>query len=168
MMEPPAGIEPPTWRLSTATAPLRTCHRCFLFLRPLLRLTATLPPQALGATSAIKFRLKYPVHVIGSWAYANISGDTDVVLYNSNVTTVLCSKSVDKDQTGAVLGAQEVLFDASANCPGGGVDLVKNTFYFATLKPTPATTIQITTAELGCILGSDRNGTGLPLHHSDR
>lgn len=87
---------------------------------------------------ALKFKFPYPVRVKGAWVYVSIgsTADFDIVLYDSNGTSVLQTKSVDANIV-ALNGNRRVLhilFPATQT-------LSKDTFYYLSVKPTTANNV---------------------------
>lgn len=85
---------------------------------------------------ALKFRLPVPVRVLGFWIASAISGDFNVVLYDSDGTTPLATFVGDKDTatTSTAAAAFSAPFSSS-------VSLLANTFYRLALLPTTASNI---------------------------
>jgi hypothetical protein len=87
--------------------------------------TGTTPDEA-----GIRFRLPYPVRCIGIAFCMAVGADCELVLYDSDGSTVLESVSVDANvQPSAAVRGTGYLFDSS-------VDLAANTYYRAVVKPT--------------------------------
>lgn len=78
---------------------------------------------------ALKFRLPFPARVNGWWFTANAAGDADIVLYDSDGTTPLETKTVDKDQrSNASNQTSAGIFATSRNVSA-------NVFYYLAFKP---------------------------------
>jgi hypothetical protein len=84
----------------------------------------------------LKFRFPFPVTCSGAFAMVDADGDFDIVLYDSNGTSVLASQSFDKDVRGdASFGSAVARWD--------GQSLLKDTFYRVAIKPTTTTNIRV-------------------------
>lgn len=83
----------------------------------------------------VKFRLPYPVRVTGFWAWLDLDGDCDIVLYDSDGTTALLTKSLDSSQRVGTAGRLLYYnFASTAN-------LSANTYYRLVIKPTTVTNV---------------------------
>lgn len=111
---------------------------------------------------ALKFSLAAPVRVTGVWAIADLDGDADFVLYDSDGSTVLASTSTDKDiRSGTSTKSGEWLFAASQQ-------LSANTSYRLSLKPTSATTLTTYSFDVASAAILDQLAGGRNFHHSTR
>lgn len=104
---------------------------------PILAVTAT--AYNTGSSSdeyALRFQVPMDMTIDGGWVRADIDGDADLVLYDSDGTTVLASGSFDasaRPQTGA--HNHHVNFSP--------VNLLANTTYRLALKPTTGTSVTL-------------------------
>ena len=105
-------------------------------------------------------RLSYKARAVGIWLYANIAGDSTVILYDSDGSTVLGSKVIDKEYR-ASTSADIVYVRFSAP-----VTLLKDTDYRITLRPDTATavtlnrfTVDSTALMAACPLGANTHST---------
>lgn len=78
---------------------------------------------------ALKFRLPFPARVSGWYLAGNIAGDADIVLYDSDGTTVLETQSIDKDIRASAANLTAAGTFATART------LTANTFYYLAFKP---------------------------------
>lgn len=112
----------------------------------------TLPGLAstLGVTNAtvpdevgVRFSVPFPLTCAGMVVAMALTGDFDLVLYDSDGSTVLASRSVDKDEAGAVASgvAREWIFQTP-------VRLSANKQYRAVIKPTSGTTVNVRYVQL--------------------
>jgi hypothetical protein len=86
---------------------------------------------------ALIFQFPFPVRVAGAAFHGRLSGDADLVLYDSNGSTVLQSVSLDKDVTQSIsTGPIQARF-ASAQ------SLAKATSYRLAVKPTTVTDVRL-------------------------
>lgn len=85
----------------------------------------------------LKFTSPVPLRISGAMLCGNFASDTDVVLYDSDGTTVLATASHDKDlKKSATTNGLAILFSTS-------VSLSANVAYRLVAKPTTATTITL-------------------------
>lgn len=86
----------------------------------------------------LKFRFPLSVRVSGFWLASDLDGDADVVLYDSDGTTALQTRSLDKDiEAGAGnAGTHVATFPAD-------VTLAANTYYRLVVKPTSVTNLTV-------------------------
>jgi hypothetical protein len=85
----------------------------------------------------IRFRLPYPVRVIGLVFFGRLGGGCDLVLYDSDGATVLGTASLDGDVKQSAGDLEFVgLFEEA-------VDLEAETYYRATVKPSTATVVRV-------------------------
>lgn len=84
---------------------------------------------------ALKFKLPSPSRIIGGWVWVDADGDFDIVLYDSDGTTVLATTSLDTN----------VRSEAEANLHyftfPSAVNLTKDVFYYLSVKPTTVTSL---------------------------
>lgn len=83
----------------------------------------------------LKFQLPFGCKVNGGWMSSDIDGDGDIILYDSDGTSVLATTSIDKDQ------------DANGGRFYFGfvteITLTANTYYRLVLKPTTTTNLAL-------------------------
>jgi hypothetical protein len=116
-------------------------------------------PDELGTV----FQLVAPMRVGGAWVRVDLDGDADVVLYDSDGTTVLESASIDKDiRPSTAAFGYFVPFDTD-------VDLLDATTYRMVVKPTTATTLTVygVTVNSAAIVGAI-GGAGTAFHRTAR
>lgn len=95
--------------------------------------TGTTPDEG-----ALKFTTTGSVRVVGAWTGMDTDGNYDLVLYDTDGTTVLTSISVDKDLRRTFHGPHHLLFPTP-------VTLAANSTYYLSVKPTTATTTNLVT-----------------------
>lgn len=115
---------------------------------------------------ALKFKFPYPVRVRGAWVYSSPAGTTsdyDVVLYDSDGTTALQTKSVDANnlQTTGARRISHAYFPASQT-------LSKDTFYRLSIKPTTANNLTFDDFSVDSAGILDSIGGGQNFHLSTR
>lgn len=111
---------------------------------------------------ALKFKLPVPVKVCGAWVADDLDGDGDLVLYDSDGTTALQTKSLDKDvRQGTTTGVHLVRF------PGSQL-LLANTFYRLSIKPTSATSLTVYSIDVNSAALFDQMPGGQNFHYSER
>lgn len=108
----------------------------------------------------LKFQLPYTCKVDGGWMRSGITGDADVVLYDSNGTDVLTSVSLDKDQDDTA-GPHYFTFSSE-------VTLTAATYYRLTLKPTTATVVTLRDFEVAAAALFDMFDLGQLAHYTER
>jgi hypothetical protein len=108
---------------------------------PLVGVTGGLPTQTIyDSTStpdeiALKFKLPYTAKCDGGMFRGLLGGDVDIVLYDSNGSTVLGTDSLDKDVVQATTGTFVGVWAAAT--------LAANTFYYLSVKPTTSTSARL-------------------------
>ena len=111
---------------------------------------------------ALKFKLPFPCRVTGAWFYS-YSDDYDIVLYDSDGSTILTSVSIDKDTffttTSLILGY--VPFTGTAQ-------LLKDTFYYLSYKPTTLANITVVTGDVPTAASMDSLPGGQNFHYAAR
>lgn len=127
--------------------------------------TATTDTFNSGSTPdeyALKFKLPFPARIKGCWAVIDQDGDCDIVLYDSDGTTALLTKSMDKD----------VRADSAARCIyitfPGTADLAKDTFYYLSVKPTSVTNLTVYRLQLASAALMDAMEGGQNFHGATR
>lgn len=104
-----------------------------------ISVNTTTSPDELGNL----FQFSQGLRVAGFWLDVDLDGDADVVLYDSDGSTPLLTKSLDKDVRGTTFGDPIVQeFDTTA-------DLAANTSYRLAIKPTTITTCRMYVVTLG-------------------
>ena len=112
---------------------------------------------------ALKFSHPVPLRVNGFWFASAVSGDFDVILYDSDGTTALATFTGDKDvstpSTAAALFAAP--FSAS-------VSLLANTFYRIALRPSTVTNCSRIDFTVNAAAVLDQMSGGQNFHYSER
>lgn len=83
---------------------------------------------------ALKFKLSAPVRVCGAWFIAILGNNMDVVLYDSNGSSVLATHSVPGNVAGQIADADSPYYAYFTTSQ----ELDADTFYYMALKPTSA------------------------------
>lgn len=86
----------------------------------------------------LKFQLPFAFSIAGTWMHADLDGDCESVLYDSDGTTVLRTVAVDKDVRSSALPQAPGVWQFSSSYIGRA-----NTFYRVVLKPTSATDLTL-------------------------
>lgn len=111
---------------------------------------------------ALRFQFPVPVKVGGFWIWADTDGDFDAVLYDSDGTTVLASKSFDKDnRQGTGIGHHFLALSSSAS-------LAASTYYRFAIRPSTATSLTIYSMDVNAANIFDNMPGGQLFHHSTR
>lgn len=112
---------------------------------------------------ALYFRLPISVRIKGVWLWADRDGDCDIVMYDSNGTSVMESYSLDKEVRGSALSRapQSVLF-VDPPIP------LANTFYRMAIKPTSATSLTTYSFDFNSAALLDQMAGGQDFHYSSR
>jgi len=110
---------------------------------------------------ALYFQLPAPVKVGGAWVRCDLDGDADVVLYDSDGSSVLSSASCDKDVRSQTSGGNLFVRFAEAT-------LAASTTYRLSIKPTSATSLTLYDFDVSAaaILGAVAGGSNW--HFSSR
>lgn len=87
---------------------------------------------------ALKFSVAAPIRVSGGWAGIAGAGDVDYVLYSSDGSTVLATKSRDKDTLSSAFIRWPDHFRFSSS-----IQLSANTTYYLSIKPTSTTALTL-------------------------
>lgn len=111
---------------------------------------------------ALKFRLPFPARVTGFWAWLDLDGDCDIVLYDSDGTTPLLTKSLDKDVRVGTGGRSMTGFFSST------ASLLANTYYRLAVKPTSATNLISYRLQVAAAAVMDGLDGGQDFHGSTR
>lgn len=86
---------------------------------------------------ALKFKFPVAQTISGAWYYVDGDGDYDIVLYDSDGTTSLASKSFDKDvRQSTLVGLTYFLFASE-------ITISAETYYYLSLKPTTTTGVDL-------------------------
>lgn len=111
---------------------------------------------------ALYFQFPAKVKVMGAWVRCDIDGDADVVLYDSDGSSVLASRSFDKDVR---------MYTAGSNlfCPfSADVELAASTNYRLSLKPTTTTSVTMYDFDVASAAILDAYPGGQNWHSSTR
>ncbi len=84
-----------------------------------------------------KFRVSVPMTISGVRGFIDLDGDTNIVLYDSDETSVLGTATFDKDVRGQASFGSSVAYFAS------DINLAKDTDYRVVFAPQSATDIRI-------------------------
>ena len=110
----------------------------------------------------LKFKVPFPCRAVGAWIWANLSGDFDIALYDSDGTTVMASYPGDLN-VGVVFDYNRNLFLFT-----GTASLLKDTFYRLVLKPTTATVLGLIEFTVGAAAVMDAFEGGQNFHLTTR
>lgn len=111
---------------------------------------------------ALRFRLPVPVRMAGVYLAATWAGDTKIILYDSDGTSILNSITWDKDYIQSVNPNHFFMRYASP------VTLVKNTFYRLGLQPQSASLTTIILATVPEAVALDQMEGGQDFHLSTK
>lgn len=108
------------------------------------------------------FQVPFPCRVTGFWLWADLDGNCDIVLYDSDGTTALLTKSLDLDNRPVTTNARQVYpFNSTAN-------LSANTNYRIVLKPTSATSVTLQEFTVNAAAVMDAHSGGQNVHLTTR
>jgi hypothetical protein len=110
----------------------------------------------------IKFRFPFPVKVIGFWAWVEWDENVTIKLYDSDGSTVLASRSVDKDWK--VASTREIKFGFFSSAQ----TLTKDTYYRLTYVPDTTTAVDISEIEVDSAAVMDAFEGGQDIHTTER
>jgi len=109
---------------------------------------------------ALKFKTLGKMRLTGLWLWGDTDGDFDIVVYDSNGTSVLSTTSIDKDnRQGTGIGHHFFTLAAS-------VVLSANTFYRISIKPSSSTSLTIYSIDVSTAAIMDQLAGGQNIHHS--
>lgn len=110
----------------------------------------------------LRFKFPFPVRVGGWWAWADLDGDFQATLYDSDGVTPLASTpfSVDKD-TRLDTGAGVVIYPFASTA-----DLARDTFYRLVLTPTTTTSLTLYDFQTQSTAALDAFPGGQNLHYT--
>ena len=108
----------------------------------------------------LKFQLPYTCKVDGGWAYCDLDGDAQFVLYDSDGTSVLTSVTLDKDQD-ANGGRHHFTFTSK-------ITLTADTYYRLILKPTTTTNLGLRDFDVSTAALLDMCDLGQLAHYTER
>lgn len=131
---------------------------------PILTITAhtTFNTGSTPDEIGMKFKMLAPCRVNGIWIWADTDGDFDVVIYDSDGTTVLSTTSFDKDnRQGTGSGHHFLLLDTP-------VELLADTYYRVTILPSSATNLGIYSITVGSAAILDQLAGGQYFHFTSR
>ena len=111
---------------------------------------------------ALKFKLAFPAQISGCLLYITLGADMDVVLYDSDGTTVLTSISLDVDVK-ATTAAEYCYISFPSS-----ISLSKDTFYYLSLKPTTVTNITAYTMDAPSVAAMGSMDGGVNFYYSSR
>lgn len=110
---------------------------------------------------ALKFTLPHSCRVAGAWIMAERDGDVDLVLYDSDGSSVLESVSLDTNISGFNTGRLHLaLFDTP-------VTLLANTAYFLSAKPSSATALDVYSFDVDTAAVLDQMAGGQAFHYRE-
>lgn len=108
------------------------------------------------------FQFPFPVQIAGVFMIMDLDGDADIVLYDSDGSTVLETISLDKDvRELTTIGGWNFPFDNTN-------ELSANTNYRVALKPTTTTNIGLATLETDTAAIMDSFEGGQNFHYTSR
>lgn len=111
---------------------------------------------------ALKFKMAAPVRVCGAWLLADLDGNADIVLYDSDGSTALQTVSLDKDQRAVTsAGMLYITFPASQS-------LSANTYYRLAYKPSTVTGGAVYSGDVASAAIFDQMEGGQNFHYSQR
>lgn len=87
---------------------------------------------------ALKFRFPFAFSMKGIWVHMDLDGDFDVVLYDSDGTTVRRTLAVDKELRSGTASRSPFFFAFSASYTG-----LANTFYRVSIRPSTTTDLTL-------------------------
>ena len=135
--------------------------------------TPTLSPGVNASTSsfasnttpdeyALKFSLPVPFTVGGAFAAVDLDGNADLVLYDSDGSSVLASASFDSDQRqGTGVNNMTALFSSE-------IALLANTYYYLAVKPTTTTGVTGRYSDVSAAADFDAFPGGQTMYWSQR
>ncbi len=111
---------------------------------------------------AMKFTPTVDMVVTGAWFLAGITGNFDIILYDSDGSTALGSRSMDADQDRAATSVNHAPFTSA-------VTLAAGTTYYLALKPTSASVVAFLSGNVGAAAQLDADGyPGQAWHYAER
>lgn len=109
---------------------------------------------------ALVFQVPGPVTVSGFWLWADLDGDADVILYNSDGSSALVTLSIDKDVRAATTVGMPFIFTFATP-----VDLSGATTYMLAVKPTTTTALTIYSFDVASAAILDQHAGGQAFHY---
>lgn len=106
------------------------------------------------------FQLPFTAKVDGGWMWSNVSGDAQVLLYDSDGTSVLATATLDKDQD-ATAGRHYFTWSSA-------ITLSPSTSYRLVLKPTSGTNVSLYNYEVSSAAHFDMCSLGQVAHYTSR
>ena len=111
---------------------------------------------------ALRFIAPFPCRVIGAQINCDLDGDADAVLYDTDGTTPLLTRSLDlNDRSSTTRAAFQFLFPGTADLSLGGE-------YHLAIKPTSLTNITVPHFDVDANVIFDQMGGGSDMHWAQR
>lgn len=110
----------------------------------------------------LKFRFPFACRVSGFWLWGSIAADATVKLYDADGSTVLLSRTLDKDVKGAS-GSIRAAYEFA-----GTAELVADTYYRLTLVPDSTTNVLLNEFDVSTAAIMDSFSGGQDVHHTHR
>lgn len=106
----------------------------------------------------LRFKFPYPVRVVGAWSYMDLDGNGNMLLFDSDGTTILETVSMDKDIRRAT---SDGIFAYWFN---GTHELTKDLFYRLVIEPTSGTNITMSEFLVDSVAVMDVHEGGQDFH----
>lgn len=112
---------------------------------------------------ALKFKVPFPTKTDGGFVWLDADGDFDVVLYDSDGSTVLATSTTQDANVRQSTGAAILYFNFTATAT-----LSKDTFYYLSVKPTTTTSITLSYFDVSAVAVMDACIGGQNAHSAVR